>query len=115
VINNFIYDDNYFRTIPACIIDGRNGNAAVSGQIGTVIKAFNDAEILKSRQPGVIPYKMETINGNLAGYMSLQVSSGTASLYQLWLREAFKGNMAEIQEDISIFIASLSWMYDALL
>lgn len=115
MINAFTYDENYYRTIPACIIDGRKGNPAVSGQIGSVIKAFTDIEVDKAGKPGIIPYKMETINGNLVGFMSLQVQLGVASQYQLWLREAFKGKLDEIQQDISIFITSLSWTYDKLI
>ena len=115
MINNFTYDENYYRTIPACIIDGRKDNPAVYGQIGDVIKAFTDIEVDKASKSGIIPYKMETINGNLVGFMSLEVKFNTASVYQLWLREAFKGKLAEIQQDISIFITSLSWTFDKLI
>jgi hypothetical protein len=115
VINNFIYDDQFYRTIPACIIDGRNGNPAVSGQIGNVIKAFCDAEVNKASQPGVLTYKMETISGNLAGVLTLQEVNGVVSVYQLWLRDAFKANLSEIQGDISIFITGRDWVFDSLI
>lgn len=115
MINTFTYDDNFYRTIPACIIDGRGGNTAVAGQIGFVIKDFTDAEVIKARQPGVLPYKMETDNGNLIGFMSIKVVNGIAGLYQLWLREAYKANLNEITQDISIFITSLSWEFDTLI
>lgn len=115
MINAFTYDEVFYRTIPACIIDGRAGNPAVSGQPGFAIKAFTDAEVSKARLPGVVPYKMETINGNLIGYMSLKVVNGVASLYQLWLRQAFQPKLTEITGDISIFITSLSWNFDVLL
>lgn len=115
MINTFTYDEQYFRTIPACIIDGRKDNPNVYGQTGDVIKAFTDAEVAKASKPDVLKYKMETENGNLVGALTLKVENGSANLYQLWLREAFKVNISEITQDISIFITSLTWAYDALL
>lgn len=115
MIQTFTYDEQYFRTIPACIIDGRKGNSAVAVQPGYAIKAFTDNEVDKSSQPGVIPYKMETVNGNLVGYMSIKVDNGQPSLYQLWLREAFKVNSAQIISEIGIFIQGLDWQFDSLL
>lgn len=115
MINSFLYDDNFYRTIPACIIDGRAGNPAVSGQTGFVIKEFYDDEVSKARKPGVIPYKMETVNGNLIGFMSLKTENGSASLYQLWLRQAYKTSSDIINQEISIFITSRNWVFDILL
>lgn len=115
IVNNFSYDEQFYRTIPACIIDGRQGNPAVAGQVGTVIKAFTDSEVHKARQPGVYTYKMETLMGNLVGSMTLQIVNGQAGLYQLWLRQAFQANSPEIIEEINIFIQGLDWIYDNLI
>jgi hypothetical protein len=115
MINNFVFDEQFYRTIPASIIDGRGINPAVAGQIGSVIKEFCDTEVNKARAPGVLTYKLETINGNLIGAMTLQVVNGVAGLYQLWIRQAFQVNLSVIQAEISNFITGLTWNYDLLI
>lgn len=115
MINSFTYDDNFVRTIPACIIDGRSVNPAVAGQIGDVIQAFCNNEVLKAMPINVLTYKLETDNGNLMGAMTLRVVNGIASLFQLWLRAAYLGNITEITGEIGTFITERDWVFDQLI
>lgn len=110
----FIYDENYSRTIPACIIDARASIAAIKNQIGDVIKAYTDSQV-KAVNQNTLPYKLETMDGNLAGYITLIVDMTTegCALGQKVLRPAFQGFM-DIPTQISTFITSNSWKIDIL-
>ncbi len=107
-----IYDIEYSRTIPAVLIDSRKGTP-LANQIGSVIKSATDAEVAKV-VPGVIPYKLETMQGNLVGYIALQVASGAASVYLKGLRPAFQPFDADISSQINTFIISNIWVNDLL-
>lgn len=114
MIYRFIYDDQPFRTIPGVLIDSRAGTP-LANQIGTVIKAYTDGQVSLVTD-NVIPYKVETDSGNLAGYFTLQVILGnqSAQMQQFVLRPGFKQFLSEISAQINTFITGGQWKPDFL-
>lgn len=114
MIYNFIYDDQPFRTIPAVLIDSRAGTS-IENQVGSVIKAYTDSQVALVTD-AVIPYKIESDTGSIAGYFTLQVVLGnqTAQLQQFVLRPAFKQFLSEISAQINTFITGGQWKPDFL-
>lgn len=110
----FIIDDQPFRTIPAVIIDSRAGTP-LANQIGAVIKSYTDSQVALVTD-SVIPYKIETGAGSLAGYFTLQVILGNqiAQLQQFVLRPAFKQFLSGISVQIDTFITTNNWKSDYL-
>ena len=108
-----IYDIDYSRIMPAVIIDARASIPAITNQIGSVIKAYTDAEVAKVTSK-VVPYKIETDQGVLVGYFTIRVIVGFGSLYQYQLRPAFVQFNTVISQEISNFIASDDWKFDFL-
>src|SRR5258707_15820418 len=92
----FIYEPNYPRIIFSVMMDARAGTP-LANKPGTTQKQFIDNEIAKDT-PDVIPYRLETDLGGMAGYISLLTANqGTkASLYQFMLRPTFKRLSIEI-------------------
>jgi hypothetical protein len=66
--------------------------------------------------PTTIFYKVESLQGSLAGYFTLNVNTGnkTAVLGQFVLRPAFQQFLNQIQNQISNFIQSNNWNGDYL-
>lgn len=112
----FVYDIEYRRTIPACMIDARAGTP-LANQIGSVIKGYTDAAVA-AVGPFSIPYKIEVNHrGNLVGIFVLNVN-GTgkiATLGQFVLRPAFQVNNSVISAQIVSFIQLNGWQQDILL
>ena len=110
MIYRIIFDDQWFRTIPSCIIDNRValglGNAR-----GSVIDKYIQSHLLIG--PGALTYKIETLNGNLAGVFVLQVHpmDGATILFSV-IRPSFSAQNSEIMAEISTFILSNDWVYD---
>jgi S1-C subfamily serine protease len=106
-----IFDDQYVRTIPSCIIEARKTNG-LANAIGTVMESYIQSQIALI-VPGVLPYKIETINGNLAGVFSLQTTaSGLATVLFSIIRPAFVADQSNITAEINTFIQSNNWVYD---
>lgn len=108
-----IYDIEYERTIPAVIKEARASIPQVKNQIGTAIKAYCDGQVALVAT-GVIPYKIETYSGNLAGYVAIRVVSGEASVYLKELRPAFVQFDTEISQQINNFIINGLYACDIL-
>lgn len=105
----FIYEPSqYKRIIPACIIEARASIPAIKNKIGVIIKAYTDAEVAKVILNEVLVFKIETTQGVLAGYFTLDVRGQgmTGNLYQFVLCPAFKVFTTQISAEISIFITS---------
>lgn len=107
-----IYDIEYSRTIPATMIDSRKGTP-LANQIGSIIKSSTDAEVAKVVS-NVIPYKLESLQGNLVGYIGLRIVDNAASVYLKGLRPAYQPFDADISNQINIFITSNVWVNDLL-
>lgn len=109
-----IYNQDYKRTIPAILIDGRGEIAAIQTAGGYAVKAYTDSKVSEVTST-VIPYKIETDLGSLAGYFNLQVKPlGGVSLLVTQLRPAFKQFDTQISQIISNFISSNEWKEDYL-
>lgn len=108
-----IYCQEPERVIPAVLIDNRANIPAITNVTGFAIKAYTDAQVAMI-VPGVLPYRLETDMGNLAGFMTLQTSGGGAGLYQFVLRPAFLSQKTEILGIISNFIMQGNWKADFL-
>lgn len=102
------------RVIPAIEIDARVGNPAIQGKVGSVIKAFTDAQLARIND-SVLPYKIESTFGNLAGYFLLDVSSGTPIVIRQVFRPAFAQQFGlQLGNLITNFIANGNYRDDLL-
>lgn len=112
----FVFDIDYRRTIPACMIEARAGTP-LANQIGSVIKGYTDAAVA-SVGPFTIAYKIETRHrGNLVGIFTLNLD-GTgkiATLGQFVLRPAFQVYNSIISGQIANFIQTNAFGPDFLL
>jgi hypothetical protein len=108
-----IYDIEYERTIPATIKEARANIPEVKNQVGFVIKAYTDSQVALVTN-NAIPYKIETFDGNLVGYVAIRVVSGGASVYLKQLRPAFVQFDTEISEQINTFIINGMYVGDIL-
>lgn len=108
-----IYMTDFQRTISGIIIDSQYSIPVISNQVGAIIKQYVDGEINKV-VANVIPYKIETENGNLAGYFTLQTDGQFAILLQKQLRPAFQQFDGEISAEITTFIQQNGWKNDFL-
>jgi hypothetical protein len=110
-----IYNEEYRRVIPAVLIDSRANIAAIKTAGGFAVKAYTDSQVALVTDT-VIPYKIETNEGNLAGYFNLSVSTNpkSAVLLNAQLRPAFVQFNSEISQIISNFIISNDWQFDYL-
>lgn len=110
-----IYNQEYKRVIPAVLIDSRANINAIKTATGYEVKAYTDSQVALVTSL-VIPYKIETLNGNLAGYFNLTVSDNpkTVVLLNAQLRPAFVQYNSEISQLISTFIISGNWEFDYL-
>lgn len=110
-----IYNEEYRRVIPAVLIDSRANISAISTAGGFAVKAYTDAQVALVTAT-VIPYKIETNEGNLAGYfnLSIGVNPKSAVILNAQLRPAFVQFNSEISQIISNFIISNDWQFDYL-
>lgn len=105
---------DYQRMINGILIDSQYLIPAISNKNGFAIKAYCDVEIAKVTD-NVIPYKIETENGNVAGFFTLQTNGSITTLYQKQLRPAFVQFDIELNQLISNFINTNRWINDTLL
>lgn len=111
----FIYDSvERARLIPSVLIDKRAAIPVIANQVGTVIKAYTDAAVAVTDNVRVIVYKIETEDGNLAGYWTLSVKFAGASLLSMELRPAHEQFAATISGLINNFISAGTWKADSL-
>lgn len=105
------YDTDFSRTIPAVITDARDTIPAITRSLGYLVKVYYDARVAAVAD-NFIPYKIETKNGNLAGYFVLDANGEVVSIAQKQLRPAFRQFDSELSQLISNFIASGKWRGD---
>lgn len=110
----FTYDIEYNRTMRGIINDSRGGIAAIKNTVGSVMKAYADQQVATVTE-SALPYKIETVNGNLGGYFILSVTdAGGARLLSTQLRPAFEQFEVEISNLIINFITDGKWKHDFL-
>jgi hypothetical protein len=85
----------------------------ISGKAASVVKAYVDAEYSKVID-GVIPYRIENDNGNLAGYFTLVANGNSISLFQKQLRPAFVQFDVQLSNEINNFIINGGYRKDML-
>lgn len=108
----FIYLQEVNRVIPAVLIDARASIPEIANQVGAVIKAYTDSKVALVTD-AVIPYRIETEEGNLAGYFVLQVLP-KVEMQQFVVRPAFKQVLPIISAQINTFIQQNQWKADFL-
>lgn len=109
----FVYEPDFKRVFSAVILDSWNTIPETKMQIGRIIKEYvNDQTELVV--DGTIPYRVETGNGSLAGYMVLKLVGNTAIPYLVQLRPPFLPFSAQITTLITIFIQSNTFLNDYL-
>lgn len=112
-----------YRVVQSVLIDKRAAIPAISGQVGSVIKAYTDTQAAIAAAH--LFYKIETTDmssidggfptGVLAGYFTLDVSGSTVTRIQYELRPAYEQFTADISNLIAIFISSGDWTFDTLI
>jgi hypothetical protein len=95
------------------ISDSRINIPAVKDQNGWTIKAYVDSQIALVG-PGVGVWKIETGLGVLAGYLGLYTGPGQVGVVFLQVRPAFESDLANINQNIGIFVNGNAWAYDVL-
>ncbi len=105
---------DFRRVMTGVIVDSQYTIHAISNHLGTVIKAYADAEIGKVTV-AVLPYRIENENGNLMGYFTVRTKFGNGILYQKQIRPAFHQFDSIISQEISNFIHNGSFKLDLLL
>lgn len=107
------YELDFKRLMSAVINDARNTIPEIANQQGSVIYAYIQAQI-SLVVPGVLVYRVGSVDGNLGGYLALQTGNGVASPLLIQLRPAYQGISLEISQFISNFITSNQWKADLL-
>lgn len=114
---NIVYEPDFSRVIPACIIDARASIPTIKNQIGDVIKEYIDGQLALITD-NCITYKIESESGVLAGVFVINVDTETktATLLMKELRPAFRTwrMSLDISLIISNFIANKLWEPDFL-
>jgi hypothetical protein len=108
------YELDYKRVMLAVINDSRNTIPAIAGQDGNAIYAYAQDQIALV-VPGVLVYRVGSLDGNFGGYLALQVQNGVALPLLLQLRPAYQQNALEINGFIANFIVSGAWKADYLI
>lgn len=108
------YELDHQRVMLAVINDSRNTIPAITGQNGNAIYAYAQTQIALI-VPGVLLYRVGSLDGNLGGYFALQAKNGVGNLYLIQLRPAYQQNALEINEFIANFITSGIWKADYLI
>lgn len=94
--------------------DKRASISAIRNKAGSIIKAYCD-QVTSQIGDSSIFYKIETADGNLAGYFSLNVfSAGSVSLQMYELRPAFVQFDSVVSDEINNFMQSQNWTVDIL-
>ena len=102
------YCENYTRLMRGVLIDSQFNIPAISNKLGSVIKDYTDKEVEKV-VGNVIPFRIETNDGNLAGYFTIKVVGVDVSLFQKQLRPSFVKFNDNISILISTFITNGEW------
>jgi len=108
-----IYEIDYKRVMSAVINDARNTIPEIAGSPGNDIYAYSQAQIAMI-VPGVLVYRVGSVDGNLGGYLALQTGNGVATPLLIQLRPAYQRFSLEISQFISNFITSNAWKSDLL-
>lgn len=103
------YEADYERLIPAVLIDGRAQYPWLSGKTGAEMLPYLDAEVAKASVNSVF-YKIETDNGTVAGYFTVDYSVNSLGIFAL--RPQFLTDIAPISQQISNFISGGDWRFD---
>lgn len=102
------------RVIPAVLIDKRASIPEIKNKPGIIIKTFTDAQVALVTDSCIF-YKIETEQGNLAGYFTIQIiREGVPIILQYELRPAFQQFDLQISQEIAIFITNGGWKIDYL-
>jgi hypothetical protein len=111
---NFIFCGSEYRGMMwGVIADSRANIPSIINGTGWQIKDFVDAQITLVG-PGVGVWKIETGLGVLAGYLGLYTGPGQVGVVFLQVRPAFESDLANINQNIGIFVNGNAWAYDVL-
>lgn len=102
-----IYLDDYDRVIRGVIMDARAVIPAIADKYGFDVKNYCDS-IISIVNSSVLPFRIETEQGNLAGWFTLQTGE-IVSIIGKQLRPAFLADDAAISGLINNFITGNDW------
>lgn len=111
---DFIYESDYKRLIQAVINDSWDIIPQTKGQIGSVVQAYSNSQ-LNLITANCIVYKIESNNGNIVGFVVLQVNSNVASILISQFRPAFVQFSTVLYQLINTFVQKNFWQDDILL
>lgn len=110
---NFKYCQEYARLIPGVLTDSRQNIPAILNKDGWAIKTYTDAQVA-TIVPGVLCYEIRSLDGNLAGYFTLQINNGVGSLISTQLRPAFVSFLPGISQQIATFMSGNQYNFDTI-
>lgn len=107
------YCVEYNAVLSGIILENRQAIASTKDKTGAEVKTFIDSQIALIADT-VIPYIIETDNGNLVAFFSLKITAGVATVLQLFIRNNFTDFQSAISQEISNFINHGNWRTDIL-
>lgn len=110
MIFNIVYMTDKDRVINGIINDSQFIIPPISNQLGVVVKSYADTQINATGSNSVLPYKIITELGNIAGYFTLQTNGSIAVIQEKQLRPSFVNFDTEITAKISNFIQKNEWV-----
>ena len=108
------YDLDQQRLIMAVVNDSRSVIPSLGSTAdGNAVYAYSQS-LIALMVPGVILYRIETLNGNLGGIVAINTNPGVVGQLFLVLRPAAVPFLSEISQIISTFIIERQYLRDIL-
>ena len=108
------YDTEYNRVIPAVTIDSRSTIPAIKTASGNDVKVYFDDIVANVKSRKLLPYKLETVDGNLIGYFAISVTNNVGNLEYSCIRPQFQNTSSQIMTEVNNFITSKRWTCDII-
>jgi hypothetical protein len=107
------YEMDTQRLIMAVVNDARSVIPLLVEQDGNAIYAYSQG-LIALMVPGVILYRIETLNGNLGGIVAINTNLGAVGVVFLQLRPAAVPFLSQISQIINTFIQENTFLQDVL-
>ena len=107
------YELDANRLIMAVVNDSRSVIPSLVGQDGNAVYAYSQA-LIAQMVPGVILYRIASVNGNLGGIVAINTNPGAVGTVFLQLRPAAVPFLSEISGVITTFITERQYLQDIL-
>jgi hypothetical protein len=107
------YELDSNRLIMAVVNDSRSVIPSLVGQDGNAVYAYSQA-LIAQMVPGVILYRIASVNGNLGGIVAINTNPGAVGIVFTVLRPAAVPFSSGISQIINTFIQQNTFLQDVL-